>query len=240
MVAAAQKIGRGIYSASEAALYARVRTQLLNRWIYHPERSVIKSDYGDEDRTISFLTFVEALAIRDITTNHGVSLQLVRKAHEFAKAEYDVKHPFAMKHRTFLYTEQGEGLGNAKRRLKERKELVIKLDGDRYVQVTGKERGNQMIAQLSELFMRDLTYDPDTDEACAYRPLTIGERSVLMDPDRRAGEPIVESCGYSAMTLYDAYHAEGGIANAARAYGVEEDEIALAIRYLDFLRPAAK
>ena len=41
-----------------------------------------------------------------------------------------------------------------------------------------------------------------------------------MDPRERFGEPVVERCGYAASTLWEACEIEGGVEEAAKAYGV--------------------
>ncbi len=57
-----------------------------------------------------------------------------------------------------------------------------------------------------------------------------------MHPDRRFGEPLVTSCGYTARALFESYHAEGGVAAAAEAYGVTREEVELACSYFDHLQ----
>ena len=57
-----------------------------------------------------------------------------------------------------------------------------------------------------------------------------------MDPEVRFGEPCVESCGYTTQTLYDAYKSEGSIIRASEICGVTEEEITLAVEYIDYLQ----
>jgi uncharacterized protein (DUF433 family) len=242
MIAIREKLGRGIYTPSEAALYARVQTRLLNRWLYSKGgEPVIEPEFGHTDKGVSFLDFVQALAVRDIRNTFGVPLEKIREAYELARKHYKVKYPFAMRHKTFLFGEKEyDPTDAAGRKKKRRLEVVIRLDDESLVQLTGKERGNLMIAEVSQLYMLDLTFEGKGGVADSYRPLRLGIHSVLMNPKVRFGEPIIETCGYSAMALYDSYKAEGTIDAAAKVYGVERAEVELAIKYVDYLqRPTA-
>jgi uncharacterized protein (DUF433 family) len=242
MIALREKIGRGIYTPSEAALYARVQTQLLNRWLHSKGgESVIEPEFGREDKELSFLDFVQALAIRSIKNTHGISLEKIREAYLRARDQYSVRYPFAMKHRTFLFGETDDTTAeNKARRRKKRLELVIRLEGEKYVQLTGKEHDNLLIAEIAEVYMLDLTYEGPGGVANEYRPLTFRDRAILMNPNIHFGQPVVESCGYSVFTLFDSYKAEGGVDAAAKVYGVEREDVELALKYVDFLqRPTA-
>lgn len=57
-----------------------------------------------------------------------------------------------------------------------------------------------------------------------------------MDPKVRFGEPVIATCGYSALTLWNAVKAEGSIKAAAEIYGVETKEVELACSYFDYLQ----
>lgn len=245
MIALLDKVGHGIYTPSEAALYARVQTQLLNRWMYsRGGEPVIEPEFGRDDKSVSFLDLIQALAIREIRNDYQVPLEKIREAYDRARCEWNIKYPFAMKHRTFLFGEdEPQPSEGRKRRMKRRMELVINLGDDqsaKYVQITGKEHGNLMIAEIAQVYMLDLTFDPKTGLADEYRPLTYRNRSVLMNPKVRFGEPIIETCGVTALTLYESYKTEGSVDAAAKAYGVDREDVELAIKYNDFLqRPAA-
>jgi uncharacterized protein (DUF433 family) len=237
-------LGVGIYTPAEAAHYARVRTQLLTRWFHGKGgRAVITPQLGSERRFVTFLDFVQALAIRAIRTKHEVSLETITAAYEEAQRLYGVAYPFAMRHKTFLFGELGRNKRDPERphshsRKKRRQEIVIEVEG-RLHQLSGKEHGNQMFATVAELYLQDLTFDSE-GYADSYIAFRLGDQRVVMDPHRRFGEPIIESCGYTASALFDSYLAEGSVESASRAYGVKTEEIELAIRYFDFLqRPAA-
>ena len=68
-------LGKGIYTPEEAATYARLDTRLVNRWVYgnkqgervfHPEHKT------QNQKIISFLDFIQILAIRNLRLNYKV------------------------------------------------------------------------------------------------------------------------------------------------------------------------
>lgn len=229
MIAIDQKLGIGLYTPQEAALYARVPTQTINRWVIGNKQGmpVIQREIrDDEDRTITFLDFIQSLAIRTIRSQYKktVSLQKIRDAAEEASQKYGVDYPFARPHSTFVITE-GKHAG----------EVVLKLNDESLVQITGRKKDQRLIGPIAEVYLDDITFDEE-NYATEYRPLKSPEAgAILMSPHRRFGEPLVEQCGYSARTLWEAAIAEGGIAAAAEAYGVDKQHVKLACSYFDYL-----
>lgn len=221
------QLGLGLYTPAEAALYARVPTQLLSRWLFgssvgqpvlHPQIA------SSGQKIVTFLDFVQAMAIRAIRLEHRMPLTKIRAAVEKARSDYGVEHPFATRHKTYLY-------GG---------ELVIRLKGDELVQVSGKHAHNRMITEVVELYMHDLTFDT-AGLARAFRAFAWQNLAVSMDPQIRLGEPLVQSCGYTALSLWEAFRVEGSFQAAAVAYGIKPEEVEIACRYFDHLqfRPVA-
>lgn len=221
MVAAADNVlGKGIYTPHDAALYARVSTPLLSRWLWGTKTAtaVVHPQFKDDEKIVSFLDFVQALAIRAIRLELRLPLQKIREAVEKATQDYGEPFPFARAHKTFLF----------------RRELLIDLSQREYVQLTGVHRDNRMITEVVELYMRDLSFDA-TGLARSYNAFSWRDLTIVMDPQRRFGEPLVTSCGYSAMSLWEAAKNEGSMDAAAAAYGVRPDEVEIACRYFDHL-----
>jgi uncharacterized protein (DUF433 family) len=239
VIAAINLLGKGLYSPADAALYARVSPRLMKRWTYGsaPGQSVIDPELGDtEGKTLTFLDFVQTLAIGRLRTDVRLSLQKIRNAYDFAREEFKVDFPFALKSTRF-------GLFGPPNNLK-RQELFVCIGQDddgtsKYFQLTGKKRGNQLIREVVRTYARHINFDETTDLATKYFPFERGSYRIVMDPAVRFGEPYLESCGYTARTLYDAYRVERSLSRTASMYGVTEQEIELAIDYFDFLKPNA-
>jgi hypothetical protein len=236
MITASDTLGIGIYTPAEAAFYARVSPRLMTRWVFGDSggKPVIDRQLRDSgEKVVTFLDFVQSLAVREVRHRYGLPLQRIRQGIDEARNRYDLMYPLAHKHRIFLFgDDQTRGHGH----------IVIKLQGDeggiedQYVQLTGREKGNLLIRPVVEMFLHDLSFDPETNLATQYRPISAGAGvSVLLDPHRRFGEPVVEPGGYSVEALWNATNAEGGLEDAARACGVSIREVDLANRYYDML-----
>ena len=227
MVAAASELlGVGLYTPEEASLYARVSTRMLRRWLYGAKagqaviQPQLKAEQGQE--LVTFLDFVQAMAVRAVRLNHRVPLQKIREAIDRAENEYGVSYPFARKHTTYLFD----------------KDVIIKLGEEEYVQASGKAARNRLIAKVVELYMEDLGFNPE-GLAEAYRAFVWGGYEVKMDPRVRFGEPLVTSCGYTARALWEARQSEGSFQAAAEACGVRAEEVETACRYFDHILSAA-
>jgi uncharacterized protein (DUF433 family) len=243
MIRMADLLGIGIYTPSEAALYARVTTGLMNRWVFGNRQgeSVIVPQIGaTEDKDVSFLDFVQTLAIRRIRKEHpGVSLQSIRDAYFRARDEFKTPYPFALDStRIGLFGPPDEP----------KKQVIWLCVGEneegakKYFQLTGKKHHNQMIGEVVRSYAYRLVFDETTKLATKYLAYpTVKEATeyIVMDPQVRFGEPFFESCGYTARTLFDAYVSEGSPARAAKVYGVTTEQVELAMEFFDYLSPAA-
>ena len=221
----------GLYTPSEAAFYARVSTQLIQRWLWGSRRgeAVVMPQLGDGERIVSFLDLVQTLAIRAIRTTYEIPLSKIREAVNEARRRYDLTYPFAVRHRTFVFGDLLHAPHKAN--------VLIRPEGidEDLVQVSGREKGNKVFAVVAELHMRDL-YFGDDQLANAYVAWKRGGREIRFDPRRQFGDPMVGSTGYSVQALWHAYVTEGGVQAAAEAYGVEPEDVEIAIDYFDHLR----
>jgi len=220
-------LGVGLYTPTDAAMYARVRTSTMKRWIYGDKRSdpVVTPQLDSEERIVTFLDFIQSMAIRAIRLTRKMPLQKIRQAVEMAQDDYGVSFPLARQHTTFVIND----------------ELVLSVDGKeskRLVTLTGKYKRYQAIPQVAEVFMQDVGFDAQ-GFAKKYSPLTHGDFKILMQPDVRFGEPLVDGTGYTARCLWDAATAEGSIEAAAAIYEVPIAAVSPAIRYIDMITTSA-
>jgi uncharacterized protein (DUF433 family) len=231
MVASSIKslIGLGLYTSREAAAYARVNTATINRWIHGTTRSesVVEAQLeGEFDRTITFLDLVQTLAIRSIRHQYHIPLQTIRKAVERSKSHFNIQFPLATKHITWVIADT--------------KELFIaphgKLSDDNtFYHLTGKHRDQAIIKRVYHPDLENISFDSSEGNlACLYTPIEDkAGRKVILDPTYQLGQPVVESCDYRVQTLFDAYVSEGGIDQAAEAYGVEPGDVQIAVKFYD-------
>jgi uncharacterized protein (DUF433 family) len=119
------------------------------------------------------------------------------------------------------------------------KKIWIQPEGKPLVQVSGKGHGQTGMTPIIEKFYEDVSFDPDTGVAIAYkafeRTYRSGSHQIVMDPKLRFGEPILDESGYTPEALFEAAKTEGSIEAAASSYGVSPDQVRICIDYFDYL-----
>lgn len=224
MVATAKDfLGIGMYSPAEAAMYARIATRTMSRWV-HGDASgdaAIRAQVPDAaEKIVTFLDFVQSLAIRAIREQKTVTLQKIRQAIDYAN-EQGVTFPFARQHITYYFDN----------------DIHIEVEGRGLLQASGRQRGQFALKPLVEMYLQDLSFNAEglADKYTAFE--NNGVR-IVMKPDYHFGEPVVESRGITAWTLWQACLSEGSAEAAAKAYGVTETEARVAYKFIDSIRPA--
>lgn len=210
----------GMYTLDQAARIARATPQLLRGWFdgaNDREPALIRRMPPTPARILSFVDLIQALAIRAIRKERRVSLQKIREAINGAK-NLGIEYPFAHKHETYLFGD----------------EVVLRVN-ELLIQVTGRHKQQELIRPVVELYLEDLAFDSETGLACEYTPMQDGDRSIVVSPLISYGSPIVRPCGYTVASLISAFEGEGSVAGAAAAFGIDEGEVKLALRYDDFL-----
>ena len=221
-LAAESLIETGIYTPKQAARYARLRSQTLSRWVHGTSggEPALRAELQDDpDRFVTFVDFVQAMAIRAIRREKEIPLQTIRNVVDKAWHDYNVKYPFAVRHTTYRFGD----------------DIVLRLSDDRIVQLTGEYKDHQLINEVVEEYAEDLYYDPETGLACRYEPMAYRGRTIVLDPKVKFGQPTVQPCGYAVDVLVNARLSEGSVARAASAYGLHMDDIRIAQRYHDWL-----
>lgn len=200
----------GLYSIQEASTYARLHYNTLSRWMEMNGVKVI-----NDEKFISFLDLVQALAIRNIRRQHSIPLHKIRESVDNAKKKYGIEYPFARKHTTYLYG----------------KDIYISLEeNDDPTIISGRNTGQIAIRKIIELYLKDLSFNPD-GWAITYEPMN----GIILDPKFRFGEPIVKSVKIPAIALWEAVESEGSLEAAALTYGVSLEDVLLASKYIDSL-----
>ncbi|HEY2784716.1 MAG TPA: hypothetical protein VGJ05_07035 [Fimbriiglobus sp.] len=210
-MAVREKLGTGIYSVSEAAIYARVSSQKMTRWVFgtSDQLPILTPQYGrNDERVVSFLDFIQTLAIREIRINKHISPNKIRQALDYAKTRHGMEYPFAMRNYTFWS-------GN---------EIIICPDqnDEHIIQASGKGKG-QRLMKFMWLHMDKLSFDATTSLCNSYQIHAAYGTTITMNPKVRFGEPMLP-CGYSASAIWDAIHVEGGPDEAAKAYDMPLNE----------------
>ena len=207
-------LGNGLYTIPEAAMYARVPTRMMARWLFGSDagESVLTPEFDPSDKQVSFLDFVQTLAIREIRIWRKVSLPKIRSAIKVAEKTFGLKYPFARKHCAYLLND----------------ELVIKPPpGDELFEIAGSQ--GQGLFPFVEGYLKSLSFS-DAGLANLYNIYKFADVQIVMNPKVHFGEPMLPS-GYSAATICDAIRAEGGIQEAAKVFGIPEEEVGAAYKF---------
>jgi len=226
-ISATDLLGLGIYTVSEAATYARVSAAKFSRWIIgtSSQRPAVESNIDqtkNPDRWVTFLDFVQAMAIRDIRLTRKIPLEKLRKTVEMSERRFRLPYPFAMKHTTWLLGE----------------EIRLDIKGYGIIEATGAHADQLNIRPVIERYMEDLSYDAK-GLADGYTPFVWKNHKIVLNPKMHFGEPFVRPGRHTVSTLCDAFQAEGSYAAAAKAYNVKTEAVEAAYKYFyDYLRPS--
>jgi uncharacterized protein (DUF433 family) len=213
--------GTGLYTLSEAAKYARMSPITLSRW-FKGDGYCERVFSLEESKVINFLDFVQALAVRNLRLHYKVPLQKIRDAVDRAAKEFNITHPFAHEHTTYLFE----------------KEIWIQPAGKEIVQISGKQHHQSGFTAVIEGFYKDISFNPKTGFADKYRAYHRGDHEIVMNPKMRFGEPILDNCGYTPEALFEAAKTEGSIESAAKIYGVSKEQVEICVEYFDYLEAA--
>ncbi|SRR6266542_2355058 len=210
----------GIYTIPEAARYVKMHGKSLRNWFTGSggRPPIRDAEIESPDfRAITFLDLIEAVAIRSLRMDYGISFQKIREAIKNARERYGIEHPFAhQKHKTVVLWP----------------DLHIYLPEDlrNPVQLTGKLTGQKSMKPCIEAYMRDLEFDID-GMARLYTAFRYKGQEIILTPKVHFGEPVIRENGYTAATLYKAAVAEGSLEQAAELYEVGVDSVDAAYRY---------
>jgi uncharacterized protein (DUF433 family) len=214
--------GAGLYTLGEVARYARMHPVTVSRWFKGD--GYCKNVFALEDsKIITFLDFVQVLAVRNLRVHYHVKLQKIRDAIERASKDFGIDYPFARKHTTFLFDN----------------EIWIQPEGKTLTQISGKEHGQKGITKVIELFYDDISFDPKLGIANSYKAYESRGNKIIMNPKIRFGEPLLEGVGYTPEALFEAAKTEGSAEAAAKNYGVTTSQVQTSIDYFDSLLLAA-
>lgn len=192
MISQESHLGLGVYPIVEAARIVGESPQKVRRWL-HVDSGVIPRRFDPEEGTVSFLELMELLFVR-MFREQNVSLQTIRKAAEVASRKFKTDYPFAVKR----FDTDGKTIFGT---------LVKEVDGSEEEFIEDLKRGQYVFSQVVRPFFRKLEYG--RQEALRYWPLFKRGR-VVLDPERKMGQPIDADTGVPTRALFDAVCAGDG------------------------------
>ncbi len=219
-------VGNGVYSVPEAARLTGIQPGRIRRWTKGYDfrkrdrsRSQSSALFAGSYRDVGGkpgLSFLDLIEIRFVEAfrSYGVSLQAIRIAAHRAAIELNVEHPFATsrfytdRHRIFLRAaEQDQNVE------------LIDLVGNQYA--------------IDEILTPHLIEGMEfsaSDLAERWWPLG-KQKDVLIDPNRRFGQPVIGSVNIPTVILAGAYEANGSYEAVAEWMEVDELAVRLAVEF---------
>lgn len=214
------QLGIGIYTPPEIAQILRLPYSKVHRWIdkywdgeLGKEFETRYSWYTDGSRAVSFHTLVELYVMVQFA-EAGVKTRKVLEAHKELSRWFDTAFPFAKK-------EVLEGLRTDGAQIYiQRGEDTITLNGTR-----------QLNLELIELFFKNLDFDSNQ---LATRLWPMGKKkSILIDPQRKFGHPVIGGKNIYPQTIYGMYNAGEPKDYIAYLYELTNKEVQDAIDYCE-------
>ena len=226
-------LGRGAYSAAESLRLLnfnrpglpsvrRVSRNTVARWLRgyshgeegaHHSEPLWEPDYRNEGDQIE-LSFRDLIELRFVKTfrDLGVGLKTIRDCYRRAVDEVHDERPFS----TQRFRTDGKTI------------FLDITEKDHDGRLIDLKKRQQVFRTIIEPSLRDLEFDASV--VARWYPLGMRHRSVVIDPARSFGRPIVQR-GVPTEILADAIRLEGSMEAVASLYEVPKSEVLAAAEF---------
>jgi uncharacterized protein (DUF433 family) len=218
-------LGRGVYGAAEALRLINFRRSdatrrtlserrkisrhTISRWLYGYEHGRTRSeplwrpDYAPtEDEATLEVSFRDLIELRFVKAfrDAGLSLQTIRECFSRAVEAVHDERPFS----TLRFRTDG-------------KTIFLKITRDiREGEFVDLKRRQNVFYSFVEPSLHDLEFDADI--VTRWFPLGISRKTLVIDPARAFGRPIVNDGGVPIETVFRAVKSEGSSERVAKLY----------------------
>ena len=215
----------GLYSLTEASRLARLPTTTLRNWVagyrYPARGGVVEAPpvvhpLGNGDPSLSFVNLVEVVTLAGFR-QAGVSMQLVRRALDYAGRVMETKHPLATQRiltdGVDLFWEYQES----------------QPDEVHLVNIT--REGQKVFPETVMRYLQEMEWAPDLF-VTRWWPGSKGANRglVVVDPRRGFGAPVVAGTGIRTEDVFQRFRGGESITDLTDEYGLTLDQIQAAIR----------
>jgi uncharacterized protein (DUF433 family) len=214
------KIGSGFYTISDVAKILRLPYQRVSMWVNRYWDGELGKEYEnkyswvvDGSKAVSFHTLIEFYVLY-LFAESGVQTRKVLNAHKELSTMFNSSFPFAQKR--ILENIQTDG----KRIFFYLNNNILSLDGTK-----------QFNLSFIEMFFKNLEFDKDL-LATKFWPLG-KNRSVIIDPKRQFGHPVVGKTNIYPETLFNLYKSGEPINFIAFTYELDEKDVKDAIMFCE-------
>ncbi|MEZ4969218.1 MAG: hypothetical protein R2814_06080 [Flavobacteriaceae bacterium] len=212
------KLGGGIYNSTDISDILKIdRRQayyLLQSYLNDKFRKTSQFNYrlSDDDRySVNFLSLIEIYIFQKFKES-GVTPQKIVKIHEFLSGKLKTPYPFASTH----FFKSGNN--------------IYFKDGDDWV-ITDKTL-QIALRKIVESFGSKISFNNE-NLADKYYPLG-KDRSIVIDPEYRFGQPILKNSFLPIEPLYETYKAENDDAELiSHIYNISKSEIKDIVEFME-------
>ena len=211
-------IGSGIFTAAEISKILKLPYRRINRWInLYCENGMILFEYSNSSfnklkvKAVNFHTLIELQVMSELS-EAGISTNKIAKAKNMLSKLYNTPFPFANK----------EILEN------------LRVNGNK---IYFDEKGDVFVIddklQFSLEFIKSFIHNIEFDTnmlARKYMPLG-KSKSIIVDPTRQFGHPVVGDTNIYPETFFNLYNSGESIEFIASLYNVDKKAIEDALEY---------
>jgi len=221
----------GAYSPTEAGRLLGVSPVTIRRWLFGysydhhgpltEQQPLWRPEYGtdQEEPLLGFRDLIEARIVRGLRS-HGIGLQTIRECLRIAGELIQDDHPFS----TRRFKTDG------------RRIFLDQKDESRAGFLLDLKRRQLVFREVVEPSFIDLDFDGDTASRWWLLP---GKKTIVLDPARSFGQPIVAENGVPTARLAQSVEAEGSVQRVAQLFelkpAVVRDALAFEKREIDKL-----
>lgn len=219
--------GIGAYTLTEAGRLLGVSPGTLKRWLFGysyqhsgshtTQQPLWQAEYSSdrEDQLLGFRDLIEARVVRGLRSL-GIGLPTIRRCLSLASDIVDDSHPFST--RKFKTNGRHIFLEIADKAVSEDRDPAL-------INLRSRQRVFKTIVEPSFV---DLSFDADVASRWWLLP---NKKTVVLDPARSFGQPIVAEGGVPTARLAQAVAAEGSIERVAQLFELTVVSVRDALRF---------
>ncbi len=216
-------IGSGVYTISDVSKILKLPYQKVHTWINKYWDGILASDMNElysvkiaSIKTINFYALIE-FYILYLMGESGVRTRKVLDAHIELSQIFHTKYPFAQKN--IIENIKTDGY-----------RIYFNFHGS-YLPLDGTKQFN---LDFIEVFFKSLEFDEDF-LASKFWPMG-KESSIVLDPERQQGQPIIDKTNILPQSLYNLYKGGESVEFIALLYDIDKKSVKDA---LDFCKSVA-
>ncbi|MFP4545123.1 MAG: DUF433 domain-containing protein [Candidatus Kapaibacterium sp.] len=214
------KLGGGIYTIPEIADILRLPYKKVHTWLNKYWNGKLGKEFSatyswevNGSKAVNFLTLVEFYVFY-LLAESGVKTSKALHAHKELSRQFDTLFPFACK--DILTSIRTDGC-----------KVFIAHDGN----IMTLDGSRQFNLEFVKIFFKKIDFD---NSLLASRFYPMGkEKSIIVDPERQFGHPVLGKTNIYPETIYNMYKGGEQVKFIAFAYEIDEKLVHDAIEYCE-------